>query len=105
MGPPGEKIASIKYDLESRRAAQLPTGRQRGRLMTPPVAVATTQIMATEIYNMLASTEPAARNKMLIAHRYDIAGAGVEAVLKAGGHCVIASCSDEDDAGPLGARR
>src|SRR5215467_3238325 len=31
--PPSEKIASIKYDLES-RAAQLPTDPQGGKLMT-----------------------------------------------------------------------
>src|SRR5215471_859208 len=56
--------------------------------------------MTTEIYSMLASTEPAVRNEMLtlvIAHRYDIAGAGIEAVLKAGGHSVIARCAHEYD--------
>src|SRR5215467_4518502 len=56
--------------------------------------------MATEIYSVLASTEPAVRNEMLtlvIAHRYDIAGARIEAVLKAGGHSVIARCSHEYD--------
>jgi two-component system, NarL family, nitrate/nitrite response regulator NarL len=56
--------------------------------------------MATEICSMPASTEPAVCNKMLtlvIAHRHDIAGARIEAVLKAGGHSVIARCSHEDD--------
>jgi len=50
--------------------------------------------------NILVSAEPAVRDKMLtlvIAHRYDIAGAVIEAVLKAGGHGVIARCSHEDD--------
>jgi len=58
------------------------------------------EVIAPEIYSMLASTEPAVRNKMLtlvIAHRYDIASAGIEAVLKAGGHSVTARCSHEYD--------
>jgi DNA-binding NarL/FixJ family response regulator len=65
-----------------------------------PAPFVVEEVMATEIYSTFASTERAVRNKMLalvIAHRYDIAGAGIEAVLKAGGHSVIARCADEDD--------
>jgi two-component system nitrate/nitrite response regulator NarL len=34
---------------------------------------------------------------LVIAHRHEIAGAGIEALLRAGGHSVIARCSHEDD--------
>jgi two-component system nitrate/nitrite response regulator NarL len=57
-------------------------------------------IMATEIADMLASPEPVGRNKMptlVIAHRHEIASAGIEVLLQAAGHRVIARCSDEDD--------
>ena len=65
-----------------------------------PRAIAVEEVTATEICGTLDSAEPAVREKMLtlvIAHRYDTAGAGIEAVLKAGGYSVIARCSHEDD--------
>jgi hypothetical protein len=45
--------------------------------------------MATGVAGTLASPEPAGRNKILtlvIAHRHEIAGAGIEALLQASGH-------------------
>src|SRR5262245_51515002 len=56
--------------------------------------------MATEVAGMLASPEPAARDKMLtllIARQHEIARAGVEALLQARGHRVIGRCVHEDD--------
>jgi two-component system nitrate/nitrite response regulator NarL len=51
--------------------------------------------MATEIEGT-----PAWRRKMpalVIANRHEIAGAGIEALLQAGGHRIVARCSDEHD--------
>jgi two-component system nitrate/nitrite response regulator NarL len=80
------------WDRDRYQTAQTPCMRPR--------AIAVEEVTATEICGTLDSAEPAVRDKMLtllIAHRYDTAGAGIEAVLKAGGHSVIARCSHEDD--------
>jgi two-component system, NarL family, nitrate/nitrite response regulator NarL len=55
--------------------------------------------MATEIDDMLASARPAGRKMptLVIADRNEITGAGIEAILQAGGHSVIARCSHEDE--------
>ena len=47
----------------------------------------------------LASLRPAGRKMpaLVIANRHEIAGAGIEALLQAGGHNVIARCSHEDE--------
>ena len=56
--------------------------------------------MATGIAGTLASPELAGRNKtitLVIAHQHEIASAGIEALLQARGHSVIARCVHEDD--------
>ena len=55
--------------------------------------------MATEIDDMLASARPAGRKMptLVIADRNEITGAGIEAILQAGGYKVIARCLHEDD--------
>jgi two-component system nitrate/nitrite response regulator NarL len=55
--------------------------------------------MAAEIEGAFASPRPAARemSAVVIANRNEIAGAGIEALLRASGHSVIACCSHEDD--------
>jgi two-component system nitrate/nitrite response regulator NarL len=47
----------------------------------------------------LASSRPGGRkiSTLVIANRQEIAGAGIEALLHAGGHSVVACCSREDD--------
>src|SRR5437660_5130292 len=40
---------------------------------------------------------PAKLASLLIATRHEIAGAGIEALLQAGGHSVVARCSNGDD--------
>ena len=55
--------------------------------------------MATEIDDTLASARPAGRKMptLVIADQHEIAGAGLEALLQAGGYKVIARCLHEDD--------
>ena len=55
--------------------------------------------MATEIDDTLASARPAGRKMptLVIADQHEIAGAGIEALLQAGGYNVIARCSHEDE--------
>jgi len=55
--------------------------------------------MATEIDDTLASARPAGRKMptLVIADRHEITGAGIEALLQAGGYKVIARCSHEDE--------
>jgi DNA-binding NarL/FixJ family response regulator len=55
--------------------------------------------MATEIDGTLESARPAGRKMpgLVIANRHEIAGAGIEALLQAGGYSVIARCSHEDE--------
>jgi len=55
--------------------------------------------MAAEIEGAFASPRPAARemSAVVVANRNEIAGAGIEALLRASGHSVIACCSHEDD--------
>jgi len=56
------------------------------------------EAMATEIHGAFAS--PPERTKistLVIANRHEIAGVGIEALLQASGHRVVACCSGEDD--------
>ena len=55
--------------------------------------------MATEIDGTLASPRPVGRKMptLVIADRHEITGAGIEALLQAGGYRVIARCLHEDD--------
>ena len=55
--------------------------------------------MATEIDGTPAWPRPAGRKMpaLIIANRHEIAGAGIEALLQAGGHSVVARGSDEHD--------
>jgi two-component system nitrate/nitrite response regulator NarL len=55
--------------------------------------------MATEIDDTPAWPRPAGRKMpvLVIANRHEIAGAGIEALLQAGGHSIVARCSDEHD--------
>src|SRR5262245_9404020 len=55
--------------------------------------------MDTEIDGTLESARPAGRKMpaLVIANRHEIAGAGIEAILQAGGYSVIARCSHEDE--------
>jgi DNA-binding NarL/FixJ family response regulator len=52
--------------------------------------------MATEVHGTVA---PGGRkiSRLLIANRHEIAHAGIEALLQASGHSVVACCSREDD--------
>jgi DNA-binding NarL/FixJ family response regulator len=52
--------------------------------------------MATEVHGTVA---PGGRkiSRLLIANRHEIARAGIEALLQASGHSVVACCSREDD--------
>jgi DNA-binding NarL/FixJ family response regulator len=64
------------------------------------MGLAVEDVVATGIAGTLVSPEPAGRNKILtlvIAHRHEIASAGIEALLQARGHSVIARCVHEDD--------
>jgi two-component system nitrate/nitrite response regulator NarL len=64
------------------------------------MGLAVEDVVATGIAGTLASPEPVGRNKILtlvIAHRHEIASAGIEALLQARGHSVIARCVHEDD--------
>jgi DNA-binding NarL/FixJ family response regulator len=55
--------------------------------------------MATEIDGAFASPRPGGReiSTLVIANRHEIVGAGIEALLQASGHSVVACCSREDD--------
>jgi len=55
--------------------------------------------MATEIDGTLELARPAGRKmpSLVIANRHEITGAGIEALLQAGGYSVIARCSHEDE--------
>jgi two-component system nitrate/nitrite response regulator NarL len=55
--------------------------------------------MVTEIDGTLELARPAGRKMptLVIADQQEIAGAGIEAILQAGGHNVIARCSHEDE--------
>ena len=55
--------------------------------------------MVTEIDGTLELARPAGRKMptLVIANQHEIAGAGIEALLQAGGHNVIARCSHEDE--------
>jgi DNA-binding NarL/FixJ family response regulator len=55
--------------------------------------------MATEIDGTPAWPRPAGRKMpaLVIANRHEIASAGIEVLLQAGGHSVVARCSDEHD--------
>ena len=57
------------------------------------------KVMATEIDVALASDRPVGWQMptLVIADRREITGAGIEALLQAGGYRVIARCSHEDD--------
>jgi two-component system nitrate/nitrite response regulator NarL len=52
--------------------------------------------MATEIDGTVGPTERKI-SRLVIANRYEIAVAGIEALLQASGHSVVACCSREDD--------
>ena len=56
-------------------------------------------VMATEIDGTPAWPRPAGRKMpaLIIANRHEIAGAGIEALLEAGGNTVVARGSDEHD--------
>jgi two-component system, NarL family, nitrate/nitrite response regulator NarL len=55
--------------------------------------------MAAEIHGASASSRPGGCkiSTLVIANRQEIAGAGIEALLHASGHSVVACCSREDD--------
>jgi two-component system, NarL family, nitrate/nitrite response regulator NarL len=55
--------------------------------------------MAKEIHGTFASPRPGGRkiSTLVIVNRHEIAGAGIEALLQASGHSVVACCSREDD--------
>jgi two-component system nitrate/nitrite response regulator NarL len=61
--------------------------------------IAAEDVMATEIDVTPAWPRPPGRKRpaLVIANRHEIAGAGIEALLQAGGHSVVARCSDEHD--------
>ena len=90
-----------RSNIRNSRLNSMPSACDRDRYQTArPRDIAVEEVTATEICGTPDSAEPAVRDKMLtlvIAHAYDIAGARIEAVLKAGGHSVIARCSHEDD--------
>jgi DNA-binding NarL/FixJ family response regulator len=52
--------------------------------------------MATEVHGTVASGGRKI-SRLLIANRHEIARAGIEALLQASGHSVVACCSREDD--------
>src|SRR5262245_45406430 len=56
-------------------------------------------MMPAAIDGTLASPRSAGRKMptLIIANRHEIAGAGIEALLQAGGHNVVARCSHEDE--------
>ena len=64
-----------------------------------PPALPWEKVMATEIDGTLASDRPVGRKMptLVTADRHEITGAGIEALLQAGGYRVIARCSHEDD--------
>jgi two-component system nitrate/nitrite response regulator NarL len=55
--------------------------------------------MGTEIHGSFALPRREGRKipTLVIANRHEIAGAGIEALLQASGHSVVACCSGEDD--------
>jgi two-component system, NarL family, nitrate/nitrite response regulator NarL len=57
------------------------------------------EVMAAEIHGASASSRLGGRkiSTLVIANRQEIAGAGIEALLHASGHSVVACCSREDD--------
>jgi two-component system nitrate/nitrite response regulator NarL len=57
------------------------------------------EVMAAEIHGASASSRPEGCkiSTLVIANRQEIAGAGIEALLHASGHSVVACCSREDD--------
>jgi two-component system, NarL family, nitrate/nitrite response regulator NarL len=57
------------------------------------------EVMAAEIHGASASSRPGGCkiSTLVIANRQEIAGAGIEALLHASGHSVVACCSREGD--------
>ena len=95
---PSEKNAPV-IARPRRESARLDTFCAAARPNRNEPASPWEEIMAAEIDATLELARPAGRKMptLVVADQQEIAGAGIEALLQAGGHNVIARCSHEDE--------